>query len=56
VIEVYLRSVLGEWGWQLLQLLLAHRLLVSSLVVGGYLAYRVFRWTRRRMAPDTVRR
>jgi hypothetical protein len=26
------------------------------VIVGGYLAYRVFRWTRRRMAPDTVRR
>jgi hypothetical protein len=52
VVEVYLRSALGPVGWDLLQFLLAHRLLICSAIVGGYAAWRIFRWARSRTNPD----
>lgn len=56
MIEVYLRAALGEWGWQLLQVLLDHRLLISSAIIGVYLAYRIFRWAGRGPNVPSVRR
>jgi hypothetical protein len=44
LIEVYLRAALGPVGWEILEFLREYRLVVYATVVGGYVAFRLFRW------------
>jgi hypothetical protein len=44
LIEVYLRAALGPAGWEILEFLREYQLVVYATVVGGYVAFRLFRW------------
>ena len=41
MIEVYLRAALGPAGWEILEFLREHQLVVYTTVVGGYVRWAV---------------
>lgn len=52
MIEVYLRAALGPVGWEILEFLREYQLVVYATVVGGYVAFRLYRWAVRPAGKD----